>query len=129
MWGKMAKNRMKRRTEKTRERRESSVGLGRGKEPFSQTSTRLASIADFLGSFFRTAELGPRLECLEEAPKNVIYIVLISQTTAHVVKRVITMFILVLLINITSILIAIRINTISVSANLPKVELSRYKTS
>ena len=39
------------------------------------------------------------------------------------------MFILVLLINITSILVAIRINTISVSANLTKVELFRYKTS
>lgn len=66
---------------------------------------------------------------LNETPKNVIYLVLISQITAHVVKRVTTMFILVLLINITSILVAIRINTISVSANLTKVELFRYKTS
>ena len=129
MWGEMAKNRMKRHTEKIRERREPSVGLGRGKEPFSQTSARLASIANFFGSFSPTAELGPRLECLDEAPKNVIYVGLLSQMTAHVVKRVRTMFILVLLINITSILFAIRINTISVSANLPKVELSRYKTS
>ena len=39
------------------------------------------------------------------------------------------MFILVFLINITSTLVAIRINTISVLANLTKVELSRYKTS
>ena len=66
---------------------------------------------------------------LDETPKNVIYIVLISQITAHVVKRVTAMFILVLLINITSILVATRINTISVSANLTKVELFRYKTS
>ena len=66
---------------------------------------------------------------LDETPKNVIYLVLISQITAHVVKRVTTMFILVFLINITSTLVAIRINTISVLANLTKVELSRYITS
>ena len=83
----------------------------------------------FFGSFTTTAELGPRLECLDESHKNVIYIVLISQITAHVVKRVTTMFILVFLINITSTLAAIRINTISVSAYLTKVELFRYKAS
>ena len=66
---------------------------------------------------------------LDETPKNVIYLVLISRITAHVVKRVTTMFIWVFLINITSTLVAIRINTISVSANLTKVELFRYKTS
>ena len=64
---------------------------------------------------------------LDETPKNVIYLVLMSQITAHVVKRVTTTFILVFLINFTSMLVAIRINTIS--ANLTKVELFRYKTS
>ena len=59
--------------------------------------------------------------------KNVIYLVLIGQITAHVVKRVTTRFTLVFLINFTSILVAIRIKTIS--ANLTKVELFRYKTS
>ena len=47
-----------------RERREPSGGVGRGKGMFSQTSARLASLADFFGSFTTTAELGPRLECL-----------------------------------------------------------------
>ena len=50
------------------------MNWGGGKKPFSQTSARLASIADFSGSFSPTAELGPRLECLDETPKNVIYI-------------------------------------------------------
>ena len=51
-----------------------AVDWGGEKKPFSQTSARLASIAVFSGSFSPTAELGPRLECLDETPKNVIYI-------------------------------------------------------
>ena len=78
---------------------------------------------------FPDCEAWSQAKMLDETPKNVIHIVLISQITAHVVKRVTAMFILVLLINITSILVAIRINTISGSANLTKLELFRYKTS
>ena len=124
----MAKNGVKR--HKKSENEESRAVKWEGEKGCSP-KLPLASLRSptFFGSFTTTAELGPRLECLDESPKNVIYIVLISQITAHVVKRVTTMFILVFLINITSTLAAIRINTISVSAYLTKVELFRYKTS
>ena len=103
--------------------------MGRGKGLFSQTSARLASLADFFWVFYHDCGAWSQARMLDETPKNVIYLVLISQITAHVVKRVTTMFILVFLINITSTLVAIRINTISVSANLTKVEFFCYKTS
>ena len=124
----MAKNGVKR--HKKSENEESrAVKWGGEKGCSPKLPLGLASLADFFGVFYTTAELGPRLECLDESPKNVIYIVLISQIRAHVVKRVTTMFILVFLINITSTLAAIRINRISVSAYLTKVELFRYKAS
>ena len=124
----MAKNGVKRHK---KSENEESRAVEWGGEKGCSPKLPLASLRSptFFWSFTTTAELGPRLECLDESPKNVIYIVLISQITAHVVKRVTTMFVLVLLINITSILVAIRINMISVSANLTKVELFRYKTS
>ena len=103
--------------------------MGRGKGLFSQTSGRRAKRTDFFWVFYHDCEAWSQARIIDETPKNVIYIVLISQTTAHVVKRVTTMFVLVFLINIISTLVAIRINTISVSANLTKFELFRYKTS